>query len=230
VAEHAVKPIGWLALLAAGVILYGIGHRDGRFSVEEEQRAQKRKEAKAVAFSSEVIHLRQVGVSESSKRAVAASQVRAAAIAQSRVVEVAAADSSRDELDALRAVLPTLFDTRDSLRVRTQMLRSAEQEAAHLRTALERSEDEKREINAQRDSARFDRDRWEMDAIKLHDSQILLVKALDAEVAAHTCRIGAGILSIGCPSRKVVAIGAFVLGAGAVLHFTHPRERDNPPD
>jgi hypothetical protein len=213
-----VKPLGWLGLLVAGVILYGIGHRDGRFAVEEEQRAQKRKEAKASAFSSEVIHLRQVAVSETSKRSVAASQARAAVIAQSRVVELAAADSARDELGALRAVLPTLFDTRDSLRVRTLMLRSAEQEAAHLRTALERSEEEKSEIIAQRDTISMDRDRWEMDAIKLHDSQILLVAALDAETAAHRCRIG---WLLPCPSRKIAVVGGFILGAGAVLTLTH---------
>lgn len=146
-----------------------------------------------------------------------ASRVRQAGFKAERITEKAAADTLKQAMDLLATTLPQLFDTRDSLRVRTQQLRLAEQWGAHLEAALDRAVRHIAEVERERDSVDVNALRWK--ALAMHGRAAILAmqSAWDAEREAHACRIGPQLLHIGCPSRAVIAVAS--VAAGGIIGY-----------
>lgn len=146
------------------------------------------------------------------------SEQRQAAHQTERQREEAVADSFSRAKDVLAMTLPALLDTRDSLRVTRLMLRDAEQEAAHLRAAMDRSDRRYVELRIERDSVHADRLRWKVLAMDGHAAIVAMQAAWDLERKSYRCYlIDIGPIEVGCPPRVVIA--AFSFAAGGYIGY-----------
>lgn len=193
-AEHT-KSLGVMGALAIGILLYGIGKLDGKASRDDTARDHATAGAQQLARDWKVKY--QAAKDDSVDREKIIAVLHRAAQA-----ERSAADSFADQRNAILPLLPQLFTTRDSLRVMVRVVQLDAQEIGRLRAAVDRVSEEADSLRAALVAAQ----RWRALADAANVTIDSLGKALSDEHHARRCRIGIGVLSVPCPSRKASAV------------------------
>lgn len=199
-----MKVLDVVTVAAIVFAAYGLGHRDGKFSAEESARAARRKAVSDSAFAWQLIHARTTKQSSIVNRQMTIDSTH-------QVAHTASADSLAGVVAQLKDSLLGSYSAGDSLIHYRLIVRTQDQELEQLRSALAAAV---RQIFALRN----ERDAWRANADQAVPIVVGLQQALEAEVAAHKCKI-LGLIQ--CPSRTTVAVASLLLGTSIGIVVTH---------
>lgn len=214
-----MRRLGWpafAALLALGTFFAGKANQR-----QEDAAAKRESRNKAALASGDTVLVEHRTIAAESAKVdsfSAGSRRRQAEHYTVRLAELAAADTANLARRVLATTLPALLTANDSLRVRTDMLRLAEQELGRVHAALARAVRHIAELERERDSLKVDRARLRAFGEEATTSVASLMAALQAQIDADECHIGPKFLHIACPSRKATAVATAVVSiAGTAL-------------